>query len=74
MSQNFQKANIYKNTNDYNDDVYVGCTCNSLVRRFIQHKSDSKNEKYQNRPIYKLINQIGFERFRIQLICDYPCG
>ncbi len=73
MSQNFQKAKIYKITNDYNDDVYVGSTCNSLVRRYIQHKSDSKNEKYQNRPIYKLINQIGFERFRIQLICDYPC-
>ena len=73
MSQNFQKAKIYKITSDYNDDVYVGSTCNSLVRRFIQHKSDSKNEKYHNRPIYKLINEIGFERFRIQLICDYPC-
>ncbi len=73
MSQNFQKAKIYKITNDYNDDVYIGSTCNSLVRRYIQHKSDSKNEKYQNRPLYKLMNEIGFERFRIQLIEDYPC-
>ncbi len=73
MSQNFEKAKIYKITNDYNDDVYIGSTCNSLVRRYIQHKSDSKNEKYQNRPLYKLINEIGFERFRIQLIEDYPC-
>ena len=53
--------------------MYIGSTCNSLVRRFIQHKSDSKNEKYQNRPINKLINRIGFERFRIKLICDFPC-
>jgi predicted GIY-YIG superfamily endonuclease len=61
LSQNFEKANIYIYiiTNDYNDDVYIGSTCNSLVRRYIQHKSDSKNEKYQNRPLYKLINEIG---------------
>jgi hypothetical protein len=24
-------------------------------------------------PIYKLMNEIGFERFRIELIEDYPC-
>jgi hypothetical protein len=26
-----------------------------------------------NRPSYKLMNDIGFERFRIELICNYPC-
>ena len=73
MSQDFTKAKIYKITNDFNDDIYIGSTCNSLTRRYIQHKSDSKNEKIQHRPLYKLINEIGFDRFRIELICDYPC-
>ena len=27
MSQDFNKGKIYKITNDYNDDIYVGSTC-----------------------------------------------
>jgi hypothetical protein len=73
MSRDFNKAKIYKITNDYNDDVYVGSTCDTLGKRFSKHKADMKNEKYRNRPMFKLMNEIGFERFRIQLIIDYPC-
>ena len=73
MSQDFSKGKIYKITNDYNDDIYVGSTCDTLVRRFTCHKSNSKNINKQSTPLYKLINEIGFDRFRIQLICDYPC-
>ena len=73
MSRDFSKGKIYKITNDYNDDVYVGSTCNTLGRRFSVHKADMKKDKYKNRLIYILMNDIGFERFRIQLIIDYPC-
>jgi len=73
MSQDFNKSKIYKITNDYNNDVYVGSTCDTLVRRFIRHKAATKNEVNKNRPLYKLMNEIGFERFRIELIEDYPC-
>ncbi len=73
MSQDFSKGKFYKITNDYNDDVYVGSTCNTLVRRFIMHKSDSKIPCKMNYLLYQLINNIGFERFRIQLIENYPC-
>ena len=73
MVQDFAKGKIYKITNDLNDDMYIGSTCDTLVRRFIVHKFDSTREKMQNRALYKLINEIGFERFRIQLIEDYPC-
>ena len=45
MSQDFGKSKIYKITNDYNDDVYVGSTCDLLTKRFSKHKGDSKNEK-----------------------------
>ncbi len=73
MSQNFQNAKIYKITNDFNTDIYIGSTCNTLTKRFIAHKSTSKKEKNCNIPLYKLINEIGFERFRIELIEDFSC-
>ena len=74
MSQNFNKAKIYKITNDYNDDVYIGSTCNTLVKRFNAHKRAAKHEKRNNTPLYRLINEIGFNRFRIELIEDFPCS
>ncbi len=73
MRLDLTQAKIYKITNDYNDDIYIGSTCNSLVRRYSQHKSHSNQEKHQHKPLYKLINEIGFDRFRIQLIENYPC-
>ena len=73
MSQDFGKGKIYKITNDYNDEVYVGSTCDLLTKRFSNHKHSLNNTKKKNRPLYKLINEIGFERFRIELIEEYPC-
>ena len=73
MSQDFTKAKIYKITNDYNDEVYIGSTCNKLNKRFSQHRNNCKHEDKKNRPLYTLMNEIGDTRFRIQLICDYPC-
>ena len=73
MKVDYTQGKIYKITNDYNDDVYVGSTCDTLVKRFSGHKRSSYNDKTQHRPLYKLINDIGFDRFRIQLIEDCPC-
>ena len=67
---NFSNSKIYKITNDYNNDIYVGSTCDSLVKRFSSHKSLSKTKDF---PLYKLINEIGFERFAIKLVEDFPC-
>ena len=69
----FSKGKIYKITNDYNDDIYIGSTCDTLVKRFSRHRLDAPREDTKNRPLYKLMNEIGFERFRIQLLEDYPC-
>ena len=73
MSQNFTKSKIYQITNDYNDEVYIGSTCNKLTKRFSQHRNNSKHPNKKDRPLYALMNEIGENRFRIQLICDYPC-
>ena len=74
MAQDFAKGKIYKITNDFNDDVYIGSTCDRLVKRFATHKAAAKQEKNKNRPLYKLINEVGFQRFRIQLIEEFPCN
>ena len=63
----YSKGKIYKITNDYNDYVYIGSTCDTLSKNFSKHKTESKS---RNNPLYKLMNEIGFERFRIELICD----
>ncbi len=72
MKVDYSKGKIYKITNDYNDDIYVGSTCDSLVKRFSSHKQNSKTD-FKNNKLFELIKEIGFERFRIQLICNYPC-
>ncbi len=73
MTQNFKNAKIYKISNDYNDDIYVGSTCNTLTKRYSLHKCHATTQDHQHKPLYKLINEIGFERFRIQLIEECPC-
>jgi hypothetical protein len=73
MKVDYSKGKIYKITNDYNDEVYVGSTCDSIGKRFCGHKYASYEIKSKHLPLYKLINEIGIERFRIQLIEEYPC-
>ncbi len=45
MKVDYSQAKIYKITNDYNDDVYVGSTCDTLVKRFSYHKSDASHKR-----------------------------
>ena len=73
MKVDYSKGKIYKITNDYNDEVYVGSTCDSIDKRFCGHKYASYEKKSKHLPLYTLINEIGIERFRIHLIEEYPC-
>ncbi len=73
MKVNYSQGKIYKITNDFNNEVYVGSTCDTLAKRFSGHKLSMINVRHENRPLYILMNEIGFERFRIELIelCPY---
>ena len=73
MSQDLSKGKIYKITNDYNDEVYVGSTCDTLMKRFSYHKRGRNSSKRDNQPLYILMKEIGTERFAIYLIENYPC-
>ncbi len=68
----YSKGKIYKITNNLNDDVYIGSTCETLSRRFNNHKNKSNNNLNKS-PFHSSMNEIGYERFSIQLIEDYPC-
>ncbi len=74
MSQNFKNAKIYKITNNCNDEIYIGSTCDSLSKRFSSHKRAAIEGKNQNRPFYKLINELGIECFRIDLIEEWEAN
>ena len=69
----YKKGKIYKITNDFNDEVYVGSTCDTLIKRFSSHKRGRTSEQLKHKPLYTLMNEIGHERFRIQLIEEYSC-
>ena len=45
MKVEYSQGKIYKITNDYNDDIYIGSTCDSLAKRFSTHKRDMHDDK-----------------------------
>ena len=50
MSRDFSTAKIYKITNDYNEDVYIGSTCDSIHKRFTKH-TKAINESRKELPL-----------------------
>ena len=77
MKVDYSKGKIYKITNDYNTDAYVGSTCDTLCKRFSGHKQSMTNDKtkihYYINLWMKSGNRFGFNRFRIELIENCPC-
>jgi len=65
---------IYKITNKIDNQIYVGYTNLTLkevmewCERNMDEKADRKNDK-----LHKLMQQYGFDKFRIKLIEKFPC-
>ena len=67
----YQKGKIYKIGNSVNNEIYVGSTYNTLSKRMCHHRSEAKlGRSYK---LYDLMNELGVEHFRIELIENYPC-
>ena len=73
MKVDYSQAKIYKITNDFNNDTWIGTTCDTIVKKFSVHKAQAIRNYRKDCIIQKLIKEYGFDRFRIQLIEDYPC-
>ena len=69
----YENGKIYKITNTVTDDIYVGSTIHPLSRRFSDHKCFAKKEICRNIKLYKLMNDLGLDKFSIVLIEDFPC-
>ena len=66
-----EKGKIYKITNKENGLIYVGCTINSLEKRFYEHLYRCFKTDYKSK-LYNSIKKYGVENFQIELIeeCD----
>ncbi len=73
MKVDYSQAKIYKITNDFNNDVWIGTTCDTLVKKFSVHKAEAIRNVRKECIIQNKIREHGFERFRIQLVEDFPC-
>jgi len=74
------KPNKYHNGKIYtircrDDDslIYVGSSCLPLHKRFYIHKQKMKEEKQQKRLIYIKMNELGMDKFYIELYELYKC-
>ena len=58
-----------------NDDtlVYVGSTAQTLYKRFSNHKTRSKNSKYENMKLYKKMKETNINDWYIELYEDFSC-
>ena len=65
------QGRIYKIINSVDDSLYIGSTTLDLKLRFYLHKNHSKICKH--RLLYKKINELGIENFKIELIEEVKC-
>ena len=75
------KPNKYHNGKIYtircrDDDnlIYVGSSCLPLHKRFYQHKQFMKKDKHKNTLIYIKMNELGSDKFYIELYELYKCN
>ena len=69
----FQNGKIYFSGNFIDDETYIGSSCQSLQKRFQQHK-DSMNSYKKNRTLYVKMIELGIEHFYIEEIEKCPCN
>lgn len=69
----YSKGKIYKILNTVNDDVYVGSTTISLSQRMAKHRWSAKTNT-KHCPLYQKIQELGIDKFYIELIENFPCS
>ena len=69
----YQTGKIYKIVNTITNDVYVGSTICTLKKRFNEHKSSAYRGTCNHLKLYKLIEDVGIDNFKIELIEHFPC-
>ena len=69
----YGNSKIYQVLNNFDDDVYVGSTCQPLCKRLAFHRVHMNVESKSKRKLYTKMTELGIEQFYIELIEQYPC-
>ena len=73
VDNRYQSAKVYKIINLLDKSkYYIGSTIKPLNLRFIDHKSSAK--MFPKRPLYKDMLLLGYDKFKIELVLEYPCN
>ena len=67
----YKNGKIYKLINYVNNDIYIGSTSSTLVKRKASHKGHSKYKP--DRRVYQCLNKVGWDFVDIVLIEKFPC-
>ena len=67
----YQKGKIYRILQDNDKTVYIGSTTQPLSARMSGHRRRIKQKPHFK--LYKLMAEVGVERFTIELVADFPC-
>ena len=72
-NKDYHNGKIYCIRNYIDDDIYVGSTTQSLCKRMSRHRNRMTDNTRIHTPLYSKINDIGIDKFYIELLEDYPC-
>ena len=67
----YQNGKIYCIRNHIDDEVYIGSTTQLLCKRMVKHRHDMKLKQHVK--VYTKMNELGIDKFYIELIENYPC-
>lgn len=69
-AKDYSNGKVYVIRNTENNNLYVGSTTQKLCNRMGKHRRDATRKET---PFYKAMTEIGFDKFYIELVEDYPC-
>ena len=72
-NKNYQNGKIYSVRNQIDYDIYIGSTCQPLSKRMAWHRACHRNAEKRHYKLYAKMNELGVDKFYIELVEEYPC-
>ena len=69
----YKNGKIYCIRNNVDNDIYIGSTCSPLSKRMSGHRTDMKLRPKTGSKLYQRMEEIGLDKFYIELSLEYPC-
>ena len=69
----YKNGKIYCIRNKVDNDIYIGSTCSPLSKRMSGHRTDMRARPNTCSKLYQKMEEIGLDKFYIELILEYPC-